>query len=136
MCNLTEHDKATSAVLPVDRCPTDRRQKPWGEVSGRQEVLPPPTPPNTHKGLVLGGLLPSPKFRELLGIMISQVKFVFDNPPLHTHTHEIHPLPSQDIRALTLNSLLSHYCPSLAFPSLSPKQKQHFGVPSYQATPH
>ena len=28
-----------------------------------------------------------PKFRELLGIMISQVKFAFDIPPLHTHTH-------------------------------------------------
>ena len=27
-----------------------------------------------------------PKFRELLG-MISHVKFAFDIPPLHTHTH-------------------------------------------------
>ena len=68
MCTLTEHDKGTSAVLPVDRCPTDRRQKPWGEASRRQEVLPPPTPPNTHKGLVSGGLLPSPKSRGLLMI--------------------------------------------------------------------
>ena len=53
-------------MLPVDRCPTDRRQKPWGEASRRQEVLPPPTRPNTHKGLVSGGLLPSPKSRGCL----------------------------------------------------------------------
>lgn len=58
MCNLTEHDKATSAVLPVDRCPTDRRQKTLGEVFRKAGSAPPTHTTPTHKGLVSGGLLP------------------------------------------------------------------------------
>lgn len=69
-----------------------------------------------------------PRFRGLLDILISQVKFAFDNPPQHTHSSAP---PITGSRALTLNSLLSHYCPLSFGIFLSVSQTKASGLASH-----
>ena len=47
MCNLTEHDKGTSAVLPVDRCPRTEGKSLGGKLPEGRKCSPHPHHP-TH----------------------------------------------------------------------------------------